>query len=138
MTATSCRQESDRVQPSTAPSGAGRLTFRPAERARSTRAGERGLLRLGGRERGSEALVWVPPVEVADGAPLRLVVVLHGAGGNAERALELLRNEAADHRLLLLAPTSAAATWDVITGGYGPDVERIDRLLEMVTAAHPV
>jgi predicted esterase len=75
----------------------------------------------------------------ADGGDrLRLVVVLHGAGGDAFRALELWRPEAEEHGLLLLAPTSAAATWDVITGGYGPDVRRLDRLLVELAGTYPL
>jgi phospholipase/carboxylesterase len=32
--------------------------------------------------------------------------------------------------LILLAPTSGDSTWDVIRGGYGPDIDIIDRALE--------
>lgn len=81
-------------------------------------------------------LAYVP--SPAGDAPLRLVVVLHGAGGSARQGLDLLLPVADDHRLLLAAPKAAASTWDVILGGYGPDVSRIDRLLEQVTAAHAV
>jgi predicted esterase len=43
-----------------------------------------------------------------------------------------------EHRLLLLAPASRAATWDVIAGGWGPDVRRIDDALAAVLATYPV
>jgi predicted esterase len=74
----------------------------------------------------------------ADGEPPRLVVMLHGAGGVARSALHILRAEADQHRLLLLAPKSTARTWDVLTGGYGPDVRNLDRLLTEVAAAYPL
>lgn len=65
-------------------------------------------------------------------------MLLHGAGGVARSALEILRDEADRHRLLLLAPKSTAATWDMIAGGYGPDVRNLDRLLAEVAAAYPL
>ena len=136
LTVTSCRQERTPVPPRDPSPGAGRLTFRPGGEPAAPAPERRGLLRLGGRDRSGEALAWVP--EGGDRARFRLVVVLHGAGGDPERALSLLRAEAEEHRLLLLAPKSAAATWDVIAGGYGPDVRRIDRLLASLTAAYPV
>ena len=80
------------------------------------------------------AELYVP--DLGDGAPLRLVVMLHGAGGMATSALSLLRGEAESHRLLLLAPKSTAGTWDVLTGGYGPDVRNLDRLLTEVAATY--
>jgi predicted esterase len=81
------------------------------------------------------AAVHVPP---GTGAPRRLVVVLHGAGGTAEQALRLLRPVADAANLLLLAPKSAGRTWDVITGGYGPDVVAIDRAVAAVSARYRV
>lgn len=82
------------------------------------------------------AALYVPPG--ADRESLRLVVMLHGAGGVARSAVSILREEADHHRLLLLAPKSTAATWDVIAGGYGPDVQMLDRLLTEVAAMYPL
>jgi predicted esterase len=70
--------------------------------------------------------------------PFRLVVLLHGSGGSARQGLELMLPVADRHRLLLVAPKSRLSTWDVIMRGYGPDVRRIDRLLDEVSAAWPV
>ncbi len=80
-------------------------------------------------------LVHVP--DRPDG-PLQLVVSLHGAGGSAQQALDLLLPYADEHRLLLVAPQSVRTTWDVITGGYGPDVRRISRLVDGVLAGYAV
>jgi phospholipase/carboxylesterase len=62
--------------------------------------------------------------------PAPLAVVLHGAGGQARDAMALLRPLADATGMLLLAPTSRQYTWDVIVGGYGPDVEAMDGALE--------
>lgn len=56
--------------------------------------------------------------------------MLHGAGGTAEQALEWLAPEATRLGVPLLAPQAVSATWDVIVGGYGADVSRIDATLE--------
>ena len=66
--------------------------------------------------------------EAGRGAPL--AVLLHGAGGDARAALDLLRGLADATGIILLAPTSREYTWDVIVGRYGPDVEAIDRALQ--------
>jgi predicted esterase len=82
------------------------------------------------------ALAYVPaPVA---GRPYRLVLLLHGAGGGPRQGLDLLLPAADEHRLLLLAPKSTASTWDLIVDGFGPDVRRIDRVIEEVLDAYPV
>jgi predicted esterase/lysophospholipase L1-like esterase len=57
------------------------------------------------------------------------VVSLHGAGGNEESGLYPLRDLAEGAGLILLSPASRGRTWDVILGGYGPDVAFVDRAL---------
>ena len=111
----------------------GRLGFRPPTAPTTTDA-RTGQFSIPGAD-ASDAEVYVPR---AGGRPLRLVVILHGAGGVARSALNILRDEADEHRLLLVAPKSTATTWDVIAGGYGPDVRTIDRLMTRVAAAYPV
>ena len=91
---------------------------------------------MSGAKGAPPALVYVPELE--DREPVRLVVMLHGAGGVAESALRRLQSDADDHRLLLVAPKSTSSTWDVITGGYGPDVHNLDRLLAAVAAAYAI
>ncbi|MGY1887442.1 MULTISPECIES: alpha/beta hydrolase [unclassified Blastococcus] len=83
------------------------------------------------------ALLHVPPGLPA-GEPVPLVLSLHGAGGDAAAGLDLLRPLAEEHGLVLLAPSSESSTWDAVGGGFGPDVERIDRALEEVFATLPV
>lgn len=82
-----------------------------------------------------DALVRCPP---AMGAPTPLLVLLHGAGGTARQALDLVGDRPVAAVLAMLAPPSRAPTWDVITGGWGPDVVFIGRALQSVAARWPV
>lgn len=110
----------------------GRLSLRahPAEEAPGGRRAA-GFADLGE----SLGLVHVP--EGAEG-PHLLVVLLHGAGGSARQAVGLLREDADRNGLLLVAPQSVGSTWDVILGRYGPDVRRIERLVDSVLAGRAV
>ena len=65
-------------------------------------------------------------------------MLLHGAGSDAPAGLDLLAGAADAAGLILLAPASRAPTWDVIAGGYGPDVEVIDAALRDVFARYRV
>ena len=103
----------------------GRLTARPQEVDDEGKAGER---QLGG------AMLYVPP---GDG-PKTLVLGLHGAGSSPEEPMALLRPHADRAGLILLAPKSQGPTWDVTMGGFGPDVEAIDGLLEQVFSQYDV
>jgi phospholipase/carboxylesterase len=78
-----------------------------------------------------DALLFVPSTYRAD-RPAPLVVMLHGAGGNAHPGLTLLRDHAEAAGLLLLAPASFYNTWDLLVDDYGPDVTTIGKALEQV------
>ncbi len=65
-------------------------------------------------------------LRLPSGDPAALVVTFHGAGGTAAQAVALLAHVADDAGLALLAVPSRAATWDVIAGGWGPDVRAVD------------
>jgi phospholipase/carboxylesterase len=86
---------------------------------------------------GPAGLLYVP-VRVRPELPAPLVLVLHGAGAAAQHGLELLLGQADDAGLVLLAPSSHGKTWDLVLGGYGPDVEWIDRALAEVFQRLPV
>ncbi|SNS22835.1 Predicted esterase [Geodermatophilus saharensis] len=89
-----------------------------------------------GLEETRDTLLHVPAAGV--GVPAPLVVVLHGAGGDAGAGLGLLEGPAGEHGLLLLAPASRGPTWDAVAGGYGPDVAVLDRALAAVARTVPV
>lgn len=116
--------------------GAARLTAQPPPTDAAPAGFAPGLraLDLGP---GPEVLLHVPPGP-DDAAPPRLVLTLHGAGANAQDGLAPLLPLADAHRLLLLAPKSQGKTWDILRGGWGPDVQRIDDALAQVFMSHPV
>jgi len=70
----------------------------------------------------------IVPTSYRHDAPAPLVVVLHGAGGRARRVASLFAG-ASDLGVIVLAPESRGGTWDAIRGGYGPDIEFLDRAL---------
>ena len=72
------------------------------------------------------------PAGLEPGRPAPLVVMLHGAGGDAGGAIPTLVEQAERHDMLLLAPQSRRRTWDILLGAYGPDVDHIDAALERV------
>jgi predicted esterase len=88
---------------------------------------------------GPEVLVRVPTLPDDDTTPQRLVLTLHGAGGNARGGLAPLLPLADAHRLLLVSPSSRDTTWDVVMqGAWGSDVRRIGQALTHVFATYPV
>ncbi|WCN78868.1 alpha/beta hydrolase [Micromonospora sp. LH3U1] len=112
----------------------GRLATRPHP---PVTPGPTGLVPMTGPDGGRVALAYVPE-PAADASPYRLVLLLHGAGGSARQGLDLLLPVADAHHLLLVAPQSSAASWDLIAGGFGADVGRIDGLLATVFDGYPV
>ena len=72
------------------------------------------------------------PEALDQAAPAPLVVLLHGAGSDPAAGLALLRREADEHGMLLVAPASTAATWNGVIGRWGPDVRAVDTTLRRV------
>ena len=103
-----------------------RLLVRPGAPKEEAKPGMHEL-GLGGRRDG---VLYVPKDYKAD-RPAPLAVMLHGAGGSARRALGPFQKLADEAGLILLATDSREATWDVIEGGYGPDIAFLDRALEL-------
>jgi phospholipase/carboxylesterase len=95
-----------------------------------------GVHRLGLGE-GRDGLVYVP-AGYADSAATPLLVLLHGAGGNADQMLGPCAALADERGILLLSPDSRGRTWDVILGAYGPDVEFIEQALAYVVERYAV
>lgn len=106
-------------------SSKGRLTARP--RGAKTAAAAPGLHQLK-LEQGRDGFIYVPATYSAE-RPAPLLLMLHGAGGNARNSLPLLQRFADKAGMILLVPDSRGRTWDVITGGYGRDVDYIERAL---------
>ena len=86
--------------------------------------------------------VYRPTNSPADPRPL--ILLLHGAGGDARQFLELLRPIADQRGFIMAAAKSVGATWDIpaeiarANGGtkdvpaFGPDVPRIDAMLRTI------
>jgi phospholipase/carboxylesterase len=112
----------------------GRLSARHGPQPQA--APPQGVRRLGldGRRDG---LLLVPPLAAREAVPL-LVLLLHGAGGDAAGMLRLLEPQARAAGIALLVPESRKATWDVIMGEFGPDVAFLDAALSHAFALLPV
>ena len=109
----------------------GRLAFRPgaAPVAAPLPPGRHALPFDEGRE-----AVLVVPEGLAHGAPVPLLVLFHGAGGEANRVLPHFVPHARARGFLLLAPQAMFPTWDIVIGGHGPDLQRLEQALAMVAA----
>jgi phospholipase/carboxylesterase len=103
----------------------GRLVARASAPTMSVGAG----LHAMGLARERDALLYVP-TGYRPKRPVPLAVMLHGAGGDETNGMRLLRGLADDAGVALLAPASRDDTWDVLLGGFGPDVEFIDAALD--------
>jgi predicted esterase len=111
------------------PAAFGRLTAVPARVGAREPAipGEYPL----GLSAGRDGAFYVPPSYSPERAAA-LLLCLHGAGGRGTRSIAAMRAQADRAGILLLAPDSRDATWDVLRGGYGPDVAFIDRALALM------
>ena len=78
--------------------------------------------------------VLVVPEGIEPNQPVPLLVMFHGAGGEANRVLPHLVAHARSRKFLLLAPQSMYVTWDIVVGGHGPDLERLQGALSQVGA----
>lgn len=104
------------------------LQARPAAAAPSQAPTPPGLHPLMLRD-DRDALLYIPE-SAAKRTQAPLVVSLHGATRNADRAIDLLRTLSDEHGFLLLAPASQGRTWDIVEDNvWGPDVAFINRAL---------
>lgn len=111
----------------------GRLRSRPNQ---PTEAGTPGLhpLKLDGERDG---FLYVPEGYRPE-HPAPLVLMLHGAGGDAEGTLNIMRNLADSFEMILLAVDSRRQTWDVIINQFGPDIAFIDRALKQTFSRYAI
>ncbi|MDB5192348.1 MAG: phospholipase [Segetibacter sp.] len=76
-----------------------------------------------------DAIIYVPEGYSVN-RPASLAVMLHGAGGNQDHGMLLLRQYADEKNIILVSPASRAATWDIIyNDAFGPDVIFISQAL---------
>ena len=79
---------------------------------------------------GAGGLLLAP--RTAESVTMPLIVILHGAGGEANQALRYLHPYTDALGGLLLALKSHGETWDAIRGGFGTDVAALDAALAEV------
>jgi len=96
----------------------------------------RGLHSLGLGE-ARDGVRYVPP-GYRPGRSAPLVLMLHGATGDGRRTVDSLVSLADEYGMILLAPDSRLRTWDVLHGGYGPDIAFIDAALADTFARYAV
>lgn len=78
--------------------------------------------------------VLIVPDGLQPGVPVALLVMFHGAGGSADKVLPFIIDHAYQRGFLLLLPQSQFPTWDIVVGGNGPDLERLDKALHEVAS----
>jgi phospholipase/carboxylesterase len=80
-----------------------------------------------------DAMLLVPSgIDTTKEVPL--LVMFHGAGGFPEKVLPFLEHHAQQRGFLLLLPHSMLPTWDIVIGGNGPDLERLNKALTKVAS----
>ena len=109
---------------------AARLMVKPAAPTGTIAAGISSL----GLSAERDAFIYVPP-GLDPGKEAPLLVLLHGAGGSAAwwkpETIAALADPAG---IIIVAPSSAGATWDLRLDGYGPDVEIVDASMRFAFA----
>ena len=116
----SCRRASEPRQAED-----GRLIARPHGNVETSSSGERKL----GLDNRRDAILHLPP---KGSGPLPLLVLFHGAGGNAESVLRRVSSASDEAGIAVLAPNSRNSSWDAIRGSFGSDVSFVNRSLELV------
>jgi phospholipase/carboxylesterase len=116
------------------PSLLGRLSFVPADAVKGPLPPGRNPLGIAGER---DAILYVPAGLEAH-QPVPLFVMFHGAGGFPEKVLPFIEEHAERDKFLVLAPHSLYPTWDIVIGGSGPDLERLDRALVEVTSRYAI
>ncbi len=85
-----------------------------------------------------DSYLYVPSRYIAR-QPMPLVVLLHGAGAHAQDALDILKPYADQTGIILAAPASEAATWDIIAArSSGSDARLVDQVLIHVFARYAI
>lgn len=106
----------------------GRITARPSRTAG-------GKARYGLHELNitnqRDALVYVPE-SYDPKRPAPLVLGLHGANGGPSASMGRMMPRADDAGMIVIGVASRERSWDVIYGGFGPDVAIINRALSKV------
>ena len=96
---------------------------------RPSRQGPKGLRSLGLAPGARDGLIYVPAGYAAE-RPARLALMLHGGGGSAPETVAGFERLFDATNTIVVSPDSRGGTWDILLGGFGPDVAFIDQVLE--------
>jgi phospholipase/carboxylesterase len=116
------------------PSLLGRFSFTPAEAVQGPLPPGRHHLGIAPER---DAVLFVPG-GLDHTMPVPLFVMFHGAGGFPEKVLPFIEEHAERHQFLVLAPHSMYATWDIVVGGHGPDLQRLEQALTAVSTHYTI
>ncbi len=114
----------------------GRLSARPnASGKPSGKPSPLGMAQVGrqitlGLDRDRDAILQLP--KSSNGAPLPLLVFLHGATQSAEDMFWYLDSAPDEAGVAILAPNARDTTWDAPNDGFGPDVRFINSAMQRV------
>jgi phospholipase/carboxylesterase len=78
-----------------------------------------------------DTLLYVP-TGLEEEVAVPLLVMFHGGGGSAEKVIHFIEQHAESRKFLLLVPQSIYPTWDIVIGGNGPDLHRLNTALAKV------
>ena len=106
----------------------GRITARPS---RHTGGNARYGLHELGITRQRDALIYVPK-SYNPTRPAPLVLGLHGANGGPSASMGRMMPRADDAGMIVVGVASRERSWDVLYGGFGPDVAIVNRALTKV------
>jgi phospholipase/carboxylesterase len=108
-----------------APGSDARLKARPGKPAKKAEIGIHDL----GLAKGRDGVLCVPK-GYTPAKPVPLIIFLHGALGRFKEYNQLC-DFAAEYGIAVAQPDSrTASTWDLVLGGFGPDIVFLDRVLE--------
>ena len=116
------------LRASTEKSSVARLRVRPGQPIRAARLG-RNSLGLGSNRDGQMSV----PFTYHAAKPVPLILMLHGAGGRA--GLENYCDAAAKEGIAVAVPDSRGRTWDLLLGGFGPDIAFLEKALALIFAS---
>lgn len=118
------------------PSLFGRLSFTHAEPGKGPLPPGRHRLGIADAR---DAVLFVPTgLDLDTQRTVPLFVMFHGAGGFPEKVLPFIEEHAERDKFLVLAPHSMYPTWDIVIGGSGPDLERLNQALVEVSARYQI
>jgi len=104
--------------------GVARFKARPGKPTKPAQIGLHDL----GLAKGKDGVLSVPPGYSPD-KPVPLIFMLHGALGRYP-GYNLFCQVAAEDGIAVVTPDARNGTWDLVRGGFGPDIAFLERALE--------